>query len=551
MTLFDPLEREFASAIGDLSHANPFVPARIEAERRALGDAFHAEDEVWSPRLGEHSERPNVERLASVTERLVESLRDRRRDGLRPTPAEIPLYEDLVGYHLFYRFQEPLRQSILDEARRPSPLDAEASPSRGRRASATAPTSISGRERATPLARFDVFDEFRSEFERLMDFPEHRREGGPDAARLFAALYQVRRAFHHIYTGFIGSSKPAIALRAAVWQSIFTHDMRRYRRCLYSRMGDVTTLVTGPSGSGKEIVARAIGLSRFVPFDPNSRQFEICVSDSYFPLNLSALSPTIIESELFGHCRGSFTGAVADHAGWLEQCPERGTVFLDEIGELDESIQVKLLRAIQEGEVTPLGAGETRRVDVRWIAATNRDLAAGVEAGEFREDLYFRLDVLRVRVPPLRDRAGDVTLLVDRLLEKKFARTERPAPTVQPQARRALESYPWPGNVRELENLTERLAALHRGDKIELGDLPEGIRELGTPEGFPAFAAAREAFERRYLLDLLQESSGHMTRAASIAGLSRQALYAKIGAYGIDPERFRDGSRRTPLEGGD
>ncbi len=325
------------------------------------------------------------------------------------------------------------------------------------------------------------------------------------------------------YAGLIGASPSMRALYA---------DIERIAAA------DGTVLLSGESGTGKELVARAI-------HDRSARK-----DGPFLPVHCAALPEALIESELFGHTEGAFTGAQRAKVGAFERA-EGGTLFLDEVSEIPLSIQVKLLRAIQEGEVTPLGAGETRRVDVRWIAATNRDLAAGVEAGEFREDLYFRLDVLRVRVPPLRDRAGDVTLLVDRLLEKKFARTERPAPTVQPQARRALESYPWPGNVRELENLTERLAALHRGDKIELGDLPEGIRELGTPEGFPAFAAAREAFERRYLLDLLQESSGHMTRAASIAGLSRQALYAKIGAYGIDPERFRDGSRRTPLEGGD
>src|SRR5262249_20140703 len=161
---------------------------------------------------------------------------------------------------------------------------------------------------------------------------------------------QVRRAFHFIYRNILGESAPAVRLRAAVWESIFTRDIRRYRRSLFRRMGDVATLIVGPSGTGKELVARAIGLARYIPFDPDREAFVEDYAGAFYSLNPSALSPTLIESELFGHRRGAFTGAVEDRIGWLEACRPLGTVFLDEIGELDPAIQVKLLRVLQTRE---------------------------------------------------------------------------------------------------------------------------------------------------------------------------------------------------------
>ena len=206
-------------------------------------------------------------------------------------------------------------------------------------------------------------------------------------------LFQIRRAFDLIFRHIVGASRPAADLRAAVWQSIFTHDMRRYRRSLYRRMHDVTTLITGPSGTGKELVARAIGLSRYIPFDPDREAFVGTIAGSFHALNLSALSPTLIESELFGHRKGAFTGALEDRVGWLESCPPHGTVLLDEIGEVDAAIQVKLLRVLQTREFQRIGETTPRAFRGKLIAATNRDLETAMHAGRFREDLLmnFRL----------------------------------------------------------------------------------------------------------------------------------------------------------------
>src|SRR5204862_4691843 len=206
----------------------------------------------------------------------------------------------------------------------------------------------------------------------------------------FACFRQIQRAFDRIFADIIGSSLAAARLRASVWQSIFTHDMRRYRRTLYQRMGDFATLITGPSGTGKELAARAIAQSRYVPFDDRRLAFADDDAVSFFPINISALSPTLVESELFGHRRGSFTGAIADRKGWLETCPALGSVFLDELGDLDPTIQVKLLRVIETRTFHPVGDTASRQFQGKLIAATNRDLAAAIRNGSFREDLYYR-----------------------------------------------------------------------------------------------------------------------------------------------------------------
>src|SRR5690606_28962135 len=204
-----------------------------------------------------------------------------------------------------------------------------------------------------------------------------------------------------------GGSPPAARLRAAVWQSIFTHDPPRYRRALALRMADVPTLVVGESGTGKELVARAIAFSRFIPFDPERGAFQADWARGFVGLNLSALAPTLVESELFGHRRGAFTGALEHRTGWLESCGPWGSVFLDEIGELDPAIQVKLLRVLQTRTFQRIGETEERRFEGKLVAATNRDLAAEMRAGRFRTDLYYRLCADVVRTPTLREQLAD------------------------------------------------------------------------------------------------------------------------------------------------
>jgi len=303
-------------------------------------------------------------------------------------------------------------------------------------------------------------------------------------------------------------------------------------RALYSAIERVaraegTVLLTGESGSGKELVARAIHAR-----SPRAEQ-------PYIPVHCAAIPETLLESELFGHAPGAFTGASQRKRGAFERA-HGGTVFLDEISEIPLSMQVKLLRAIQEKEIQALGADEARQIDVRWIAATNRDLGTLVDTGEFREDLFFRLDVLPIDVPPLRERAGDIPLLVRHFLERRRADHRGGPGEISEEAMRALETSPWPGNVRQLENVVERVCTLATGPRIEIGDLPEELRELDHTSGFPPFKEARDRFEKRYLLDLLREASGNVSRAAEMAGMSRQSLYSKLHAADIEPRRFKE-----------
>jgi two-component system response regulator HydG len=242
-----------------------------------------------------------------------------------------------------------------------------------------------------------------------------------------------------------------------------------------------------------------------------------------------------LESELFGHVKGSFTGAVRDKDGLLVAA-EGGTFFLDEIGETAPQTQVKLLRAIQEREVTPVGATESIAVDVRFIAATNRDLEEQIRKGEFRSDLYYRLNVIALSLPPLRDRREDIPLLARHFLARVTAKGEIPL-SLSTEVEAAFMDYDWPGNVRELENALERAAVLTTGTEISLSALPERIAESPAPRLVDVERPANptmEVIERAYIQWVLQAEEGNKTRAAEVLGIDPSTLYRKISRYGLD-----------------
>ncbi len=291
---------------------------------------------------------------------------------------------------------------------------------------------------------------------------------------------------------------------------------------------DATVLITGESGTGKELVARAI-------HDRSGRR-----SGPFVAVNCSALSDALLESELFGHVRGAFTGAVGARRGIFEEA-EGGTVFLDEIGDTSASMQSRLLRVLQEGEVRPVGAAENRRVNVRVLCATNADLRARMREGRFREDLYYRIHVIRIELPPLRERTEDLPLLATHLIEKHAARLSRPARPLSASAVEALARHPWPGNVRELENVLARAVILTRTEAIEARDLgleapdepaTSALHSFGDRSFADAKRAATEAFERAYLREVLRKAEGNAARAAKMAGLDRsnfRRLLVRLG----------------------
>jgi DNA-binding NtrC family response regulator len=354
----------------------------------------------------------------------------------------------------------------------------------------------------------------------------------PDEASLVVARALERRRMHaqapaprddeNSYHALVGRS-PA---------------MRSLFKLLEQASGlDITVLLNGETGTGKELAARAIHYQ-------SARK-----ERRFVPVNCGALPGELVESELFGHARGAFTGANVAKPGLFEDA-DGGTLFLDEIGELPLAVQVKLNRALQEKEIRRVGDNDPVRVDVRLIAATHRDLRGEVAAGRFREDLFYRLNVLPVALPALRDRREDIPLLAAHFLEKHAGALRKDLTGFDGEALRLLTGYRWPGNVRELENAIERAVAVSAGPVIAAGDLPpelEGGQEGAMPGELlvkmpyrEVVDLARDRVSRDYLVALLREFGGHVTHAAERAGMERESLHRLLKRYGVKADDFKD-----------
>jgi DNA-binding NtrC family response regulator len=287
-------------------------------------------------------------------------------------------------------------------------------------------------------------------------------------------------------------------------------------------------LITGDSGTGKELIARAL--------HQNSPR----KAHPFVAVNCAAIPPALLESDLFGHKRGAFTDARADHPGLFVEA-NGGTIFLDEIGELPLPLQPKLLRVLQEREVRAVGASRPERVDVRVVAATNRNLEALLQDGTFREDLYYRLNVIHLHLPPLRARTEDILPLAEHFLARSAERAGKPVKGFQESAKKVLLAHPWPGNVRELENVVERAVALVEGDVVSAEDLPPAMRERRNQDRLAAALSqglTLEELEREYIQKVLEAEGGNKTRAAQRLGLDRKTLYRKLEEYAAaDKER--------------
>jgi two-component system response regulator AtoC len=280
---------------------------------------------------------------------------------------------------------------------------------------------------------------------------------------------------------------------------------------------NATVLITGESGTGKELVARAIHSQSYRKDKP------------FVAVSCAALPESLLESELFGHEKGAFTGAHAQRKGKFEAA-NRGTLFLDEIGEMSANIQVHLLRVLEEKEFTRVGGNELIKVDVRVISATNKDMKKAIASGQFREDLYYRLNVVSIDLPPLRERKEDIPLLAQFFLKKFAVENNKQISDFSPEATDFLLKYEWPGNVRELENAIERAVILARGPNIEVNDLP---RETASLARMASPAENLREVEKEHILNVLKEAGDNYSRAARILGISRVTLYNKMKAYGL------------------
>jgi MoxR-like ATPase len=513
-------EREQVENIAKLVFCNPFTPEWINYQRRALGAEFKEGGQVWSSRTGSPEDHVNLAKLEGRVTELAETLRGSLANGAQPSQEELALYEGLITFLLYVRCSERFRAENL----------------------ATFEGDLTRR-------RIGYYKEFADQAHHYLSAGDRTFGQIDDLPHLFACFFQIRRAFHYIFAHIVGGSLPGARLRAAAWQSIFTHDIRRYRRSLFRHMGEVTTLITGPSGSGKDLVARAIAMARYVPFDPHRCAFRENFLESFHALSLSALSPTLIESELFGHRKGAFTGALEDRVGWLEACSPSGTVFLDEIGDLEGSIQIKLLRVLENRIFHRLGETRPRNFRGKIIAATNCDLTGEIAGRRFRADLYYRLCADEIRTPSLAERLaddpGELRTLVLYIARQAAgdAEAETVAAEVEEYIRRNLGmDYPWPGNIRELAQCVRNIL-------VRREYRPTAVTAPGAAEGFLADVAAGrlgvEELLRRYST-LVFARAGTYEEAARRLGTDRRTVKSRVDPQFLAELQARPGADRGP-----
>jgi transcriptional regulator with AAA-type ATPase domain len=481
MAFLSPAERAFLKAVSQFAYCNPFLPEHTEFERAVLGPEFLEGEPVWSQQVKDPEKpRENVWRIFNKLQPLAADLRRRLAEGSSPRRDDLILYEDAILHLLYQRYY---------------PKFYEANSSRH------------------SVTQWAFYNQFLADWNIYFKVNGIEFPSGHQPVRTFSFFRQIQRAFEQIFHDIIGASLPAARLRGAIWQSIFTHDMRRYRRILFDKMGEFATLITGPSGTGKELAARAIAQSRFTIFRDRDLTFED--AEVFFPINISALTPTLVETELFGHRRGSFTGAVLDRKGWLETCPPAGSVFLDELGELDQSIQVKLLRVIETRTFHPVGDTMSLRFQGKLIAATNRDLATS----GFRQDLYYRLCSDQITTPSLAEQLADSPQILGDLILHMARRVvgaeaEELAADVAHWINENLgDKYPWPGNYRELDQCVKNV--LIRRDYKPSRAVPEA-GNLTADELVSQYAA------------LVYRQTGSYEETARILRIDRRTVKAKV-----------------------
>lgn len=362
--------------------------------------------------------------------------------------------------------------------------------------------------------------------DRVLGDLQGRGFGPEEAVRILAMFYQIRRTFTLIHRGLIGSSASMRRLRMDLWNSIFTFDIRNYERYLWDRMEDFSTLLEGPTGCGKGAAAQAIGCSGFIPFNRHKQCFEAGFSQMLIDVNLAQFTPSLIESELFGHAKGAFTGATADYDGVFSRCPRHGTIFLDEIGEIEPTLQVKLLRVLQERTFWPVGSHRRQTFLGRVIGATNQPVSRLLESGRFREDFYYRLCADCIHVPSLRQRIDEdgreLEMLVRHFVEQIIGQADAwlVGRVLEVIDERLGPRYPWPGNVRELAQCIRRVILKHDYESDLAGrPTPQAGFVLG---GFDPPMTAQDllaAYCRR-----LFERCGNYSVVARQTGLDRRTV---------------------------
>jgi hypothetical protein len=416
------MDIEFFRMVAMAAFSNPFSDERVEVDRRIVGAAENAE---W------HDMLPS---LLQALDRHIHELEKTGGISVRPDGDED---ERAVAvsllFHVFHQYMDQFDQLIEQQIE-------------------------VGEESCRAAFGFQCL-------EKLVGFGFSRSA----ACRYVGMFYQIRRAYFFISKELVGDSACMKQLRARLWDNIFTHQIEWYERCLWNRMEDFSTLLLGETGTGKGAAAAAIGRSGFIPFNPNTQKFEESFTRAFVSINLSQYPESLIESELFGHRKGAFTGAIEKHDGIFSRCSPHGAIFLDEIGDVSIPVQIKLLQVLQERTFSPVGSHDKLRFKGRVIAATNKPLDTLRREGTFRDDFYYRLCSDLITVPPLRQRiresSRELDVLVSHLLHR-ICGPELHLPILDVLKQEPGKNYAWPGNVRELEQAIRRimLTGIYTGD---------------------------------------------------------------------------------------
>jgi DNA-binding NtrC family response regulator len=433
-------DREFFELVSRAAFSNPFSDDRVELDLKIAGCSPRASDEE------------RVHRVVAAVRQHIDRLAVEGKADLNRFSAEDRfMMQSSFLFEVFHHFIPQLDRMILEQVR-------------------SGETTCS-----VPFARDALEMLARRGFSRA------------DSERFFGMFYQVRRAFHFIVNGLIGESPSMKQLRRHLWTNVFTHDIRWYERYLWNRMEDFSTLLLGETGTGKGTAAAAIGRAGFIPFDPGKGCFTESFARNFIAINLSQYSESLIESELFGHRKGAFTGAIEHHQGIFSRCSPHGAIFLDEIGDVSMPVQVKLLQVLQERTFSPVGSHEKLRFNGRVMAATNKPLDRLRREGQFRDDFFYRLCSDIIVVPSLRRRLEEDPRELDAMLAHVVLRMlGESAPDLVRMVREVIERdvgphYPWPGNVRELEQAVRRiLLTNHYVGHLDTTARDEGPRELAA-----------------------------------------------------------------------
>lgn len=494
--LFNKEERRLAEAIGSLNYTNPFTPKRLEQERAILGPNAKSSYTVWHNQDGNRTVNRNISPIFEVCDALVKKLLSRlQKQKKLPSEEEMRIYDEMVLYWLFEKHRVPVCELMQTQPQE---------------------------------THFECYQAFLEDFEATILNPPRRQPSEFTPEKTFAVIFQIHRAFYHIFDFIAGGSLEAAQMRADIWQSIFTYDIYRYHRLLFDRMNNVTTLITGESGTGKELVARAIAFSQYIPFDGKTCCFAEPYANCFKAVQLSAMPQNMIESELFGHIKGSYTGAISDHQGYLEICTPHDSIFLDEIGEISVEVQIKLLRVLQNRTFQRIGDVHPLMFHGKIIAATNQNLHQAVQDGVFRSDLFYRLCSDTVSTVPLRRLINGsetelrqfVTILGRRILGAGKEAEQFTDEVCAWIVKNLGLEYSWPGNVRELEQCMRNL--LIRGTYRPSDCLkarPSALAEILGDRNLTA-----DGLLKQYMRVVFKREGGNLAKTAEAAGVDRRTV---------------------------